>query len=61
MIEEKKFSDRVAIFAEALIAEVKDDVLTESEVDIIKLNPIVHLAQDRFLTDFKVSKHKRYD
>jgi flavin reductase (DIM6/NTAB) family NADH-FMN oxidoreductase RutF len=61
MIEEKKFSDRVAIFAEALIAEVKDDVLTESEVDTTKLNPIVHLAQDRFLTDFKVSKHKRYD
>jgi len=61
MIDEKKFSDRVAVFAEALVTEVKDDVLTEGEIDITKLNPIVHLTQDRFLTEFKVSKHKRYD
>ena len=61
MIEEKKFSDRVAIFAEPLTAEVKDDILTEGEVDIAKLNPIIHLTQDKFLTDFKVSKHNRSD
>jgi flavin reductase (DIM6/NTAB) family NADH-FMN oxidoreductase RutF len=61
MIEERKFSDRVAIFAEPLVAEVKDDVLTEGELDISKLNPIVHLTQDRFLAEFKISKHKRYD
>jgi len=61
MIEEKRFSDHVVIFAEPLIAEVNDDVLTEGEVDITKLNPIVHLTEDRFLTEFKISKHKRYD
>jgi len=60
-LEEKKMGDHLVIFAEVLIAEARDDVITEGEVDLAKLNPILHIAKEKFATDFKVVKYKRYD
>jgi flavin reductase (DIM6/NTAB) family NADH-FMN oxidoreductase RutF len=59
--DERIVGDHVAIFAQVLVAEVKDDIFTDGEVDMIKLNPILHVTQDNFATDFKVTKYKRYD
>lgn len=31
------------------------------EVDLVKLNPILHKAKDKFVTDLKIVKYKIYD
>jgi flavin reductase (DIM6/NTAB) family NADH-FMN oxidoreductase RutF len=60
-LEEKKLGDHIAIFAEVLVAEAKDDVITEGEVDLAKVNPILHIGGEKFATDFRIVKYKRYD
>ena len=59
--DEKMVGDHIAVFGEVLVAEVKDDILTNGEIDMVKLNPIIHLKKDDFAADFKVTKYKRYD
>lgn len=62
VIEEKKFGDHVAVFAEVMTSEVRDDIIgIDGEIDPIKLNPILHFTKDNFVVDLKISKHKRYD
>lgn len=60
-LEGRKMGDHIAIFGEILTAEVKDEILTEGEVDLTKLNPVGHVSGDKFVVDFKIIKHKRYD
>lgn len=60
-LEEKKLGDHIAIFAEVLVAEAKDDVITEGEVNLEKLNPLMHIGGEKFAVDFKVVRYKRYD
>jgi flavin reductase (DIM6/NTAB) family NADH-FMN oxidoreductase RutF len=60
-LEEKRIGDHIVIFAEVLAAEAKDDVITEGEVDLAKVSPIMHIGRDKFATDFRVVKYKRYD
>lgn len=59
--DEKIVGDHVAVFGQVLVAEVKDEVLTNGEIDMLKLNPILQLRKEDFAVDFKISKHKRYD
>jgi flavin reductase (DIM6/NTAB) family NADH-FMN oxidoreductase RutF len=61
MTEQKQHGDHVAIFAEVLVAEIRDEATTAGEVDIEKLKPIFHATKEDFITDFKITKHKRYD
>ena len=60
-LEEKRIGDHFVIFAEVLVAEASDDVVTEGEVDLAKLNPILHVAKDKFVSDLKIVKYKRYN
>jgi len=61
MTEQKQHGDHVAIFAEVLAAEIREEATTFGEVDIGKLKPMFHATKDEFITDFKITKHKRYD
>lgn len=61
LLEERQFGDHVVIFAEILAAEAKDEVITEGEVDLAKLNPMLHIGQEKFATDLRVVNYKRYD
>jgi len=60
-LEEKRVGDHFAIFGEVLAAEVRDEIIKEGEVDLAKVNPILHLIKDNFAVDYKIIKHKRYD
>lgn len=59
--DEKSVGDHIAVFGQVLVAEAKDEVISDGEVDMTKVNPILHLSKDSFAVDFKVMKHKRYD
>lgn len=59
--DEKIVGDHVVVFGQVLVIEVKDNVVTDGEVDIVKLDPILHLKKEDFVIDFKVTKYKRYD
>jgi len=59
--DEKIVGDHVVVFGEVLVAEAKDDILTNGEIDMTKLNPILHLRKEDFAVDFKAVKYKRYD
>jgi len=61
VVEEKKVGDHVVIFGEVMAVEVKDDVMAKDEIDLTKINPIMHIGGDEFAVDFKIIKHKRYD
>lgn len=61
LLEEKRVGDHFAVFGEVLLAEVKDELIKEGEVDLTKLNPVLHLIKDNFAVDYKIIKHKRYD
>ncbi|MFH8086762.1 MAG: flavin reductase family protein [Candidatus Aenigmatarchaeota archaeon] len=61
LIEEKKVGDHFAIFGEVLVAEIKDEIVKEDEIDFSKVSPILHLFKEYFAFDFKVVKQKRYD
>ncbi|MEM5882975.1 MAG: flavin reductase family protein, partial [Candidatus Aenigmatarchaeota archaeon] len=59
LIEEKKVGDHFAIFGEVLVAEIKDEIVKEDEIDFSKVSPILHLFKEYFAFDFKVVKQKR--
>lgn len=59
--EERKMGDHIAIFGDVVAVEVNDDVVIKEEIDLQKINPVLHISGDRFATDFKIIKHKRYD
>jgi len=61
VVEERKMGDHVAIFGDVLAVEVKDEVITKGEIDLTKINPVLHASGDDFAVDFKTMKHKRYD
>jgi len=61
MTEQKQHGDHVAVFAEVLAAEIRDETTTSGEIDVEKLKPMFHVIKDEFITDFKITKHKRYD
>jgi flavin reductase (DIM6/NTAB) family NADH-FMN oxidoreductase RutF len=60
-LEERRFGDHMAVLGEVLTAEVIDEAVVKDEVDFLKINPIMHIAKDKFAVDFKTLKHKRYD
>lgn len=60
-VDEKSVGDHVAVFGQVLVVEAKDEVIHDGEVDMARVNPILHLSKDNFAVDFKVMKYKRYD
>jgi flavin reductase (DIM6/NTAB) family NADH-FMN oxidoreductase RutF len=61
VLEKIKIGDHVAIFGEILTAEAAEDIITGSEIDLEKLDPILHISKNKFITDFKNVKYRRYD
>jgi flavin reductase (DIM6/NTAB) family NADH-FMN oxidoreductase RutF len=62
VLEEKKFGDHVAVFAEVITSEIRDDLVgIDGDLDPAKINPILHFTKDNFVVDLKIAKHKRYD
>lgn len=61
LLENKKIGDHFAVFGQVVAAEVDDRAVTKGEIDLTKLSPICHIAKDKFATDFRVIRHKRYD
>lgn len=61
LTDSKRIGDHIAIFGEVLAVEVDDSIVSEGEIDLSKLNPVLHIAKKSFATDFKFITHKRYD
>ncbi|MFQ6056457.1 MAG: flavin reductase family protein [Methanosarcinales archaeon] len=61
LLEERRMGDHFAVFGEVVAAEVSDDIIKEGEIDLEKINPILHLIKDKFAVDCKIIKHRRYD
>jgi len=54
-------ADHNPLFAEVVAAEVSDDVVINGQIDFSKLNQILHIADEKYVGEFKVVKGKNYD
>lgn len=61
LLDEKKVGDHITVFGEVLVIEVSNDVITDGEIDLTKISPVMHITENIFTVDFKIVKHKRYD
>ena len=59
--DSRQLGDHIAIFGEVLEAEVVDAAIKDGEIDMKIIDPVMHIGGADFATDFKVTKHKRYD
>jgi len=59
-LDQKEEGDHFAVFGQALVVDVSNDVITNGKVDLEKINPVLHVAGDEFATDLKLLRHKRY-
>ena len=60
-IDHIALTDHIPIFGEVVTVDVSEDIVTEGKVDYTKISQVLHLTGEFFVTDFKISKHKRYE
>ncbi|MEM5878944.1 MAG: flavin reductase family protein [Candidatus Aenigmatarchaeota archaeon] len=58
LVDEIVFKDHVAIFAEIVVAEVSDEIVTNGEIDYSRINPILHITKD-YSIEFRATKKKK--
>jgi flavin reductase (DIM6/NTAB) family NADH-FMN oxidoreductase RutF len=61
VIESKEIGDSIAIFGRVMDVEVRSDKLKNGEFDVESVNPVLHVGGDKFASDLRTFRHKRYD